>query len=204
MKVNVLLAIMLSSFILFCGLGEALGLTLLDKEEALKLMLPEAEEVVKETKTLTPGHKALILSTWKWKVGEDSVDFYIGKAKCDSSATAGDTTGVATVTTGIAFITSQPGLHGPIALIVGMEPDGRVRDVAVMAFQEKRGKPVKEKSYLKQYVGKTSKDPLSPGKDIDAITGATKSSLAVTIAVKKALILYDVLYLQGKDKPAAE
>ena len=134
---------------------------------------------------MTPAQKQMIKAIWKWKVKKDTHTFYIGESEGK--------------TTGAAYIINQPGKHAPLLIIIGIEPDGKVRDVAIMQYREQRGRPVKERHFLKQYIGKTSRSPLKVGKDIDAVTGATTSSRAVTIAVKKALILYEVLFLRSEE-----
>jgi Na+-translocating ferredoxin:NAD+ oxidoreductase RnfG subunit len=49
---------------------------------------------------------------------------------------------------------------------------------------------------MRQYRGKTSKSSLKVGKDITGISGATISSRSATFAVKKAIVLYEELYLK--------
>jgi Na+-translocating ferredoxin:NAD+ oxidoreductase RnfG subunit len=47
-----------------------------------------------------------------------------------------------------------------------------------------------ESKFLRQFMGKTSKSQLKAKKDIDAITGATITSQAVSDGVKQALVKY--------------
>jgi Na+-translocating ferredoxin:NAD+ oxidoreductase RnfG subunit len=49
---------------------------------------------------------------------------------------------------------------------------------------------------MQQYEGKTTDDPLEVGRDITGISGATISSRSATFAVKKALVLFEELYLK--------
>jgi Na+-translocating ferredoxin:NAD+ oxidoreductase RnfG subunit len=79
---------------------------------------------------------------------------------------------------------------------VGLSKGGAVERVVILYFEEERGKPVADKSFLKQYVGKDAKSPLRLGDDIDAITGATVSSKSVTEAVRKAIALWDAVILK--------
>jgi Na+-translocating ferredoxin:NAD+ oxidoreductase RnfG subunit len=52
---------------------------------------------------------------------------------------------------------------------------------------------VSRRRFLDQFRGKTARSPLRLNKDILNITGATVSSRAVTLGVKKALVAFDVL-----------
>ncbi|MGD9157155.1 MAG: FMN-binding protein [Desulfobacteraceae bacterium] len=67
----------------------------------------------------------------------------------------------------------------------------KVIKVAVLKYMEKRGRPIARSSFMKQYDGKTSRDPIEVGKDITGISGATISSRAASFSVKKALILVE-------------
>ncbi|MFH1009089.1 MAG: FMN-binding protein, partial [Candidatus Latescibacterota bacterium] len=191
MKGKFRVGLAIGGVVLLCGLGEVFGAPLLTKDKALERMLPGVEEVIKETKTLSVDQKNLIEKEVGSKTMGDSYTFYMGKSKGE--------------TTGVALILVEEGKHNKITTIVGLDPDGKVKDVAVMAHQEKRSKQALESTrWFKQFIGKTSKDPFVVGKDIDSITKATVSSVAVTTAVKKAVILYDVLYLQCETAKAAD
>ncbi|MFO7558578.1 MAG: FMN-binding protein [Desulfobacterales bacterium] len=96
---------------------------------------------------------------------------------------------------GVAIIEVQPGKWGPVEFIVAMDLKGVVRNVKVMSYQEQRGRPIAQSSFLNQYRGKSSRDQLQVGKDIIGISGATISSRAATFTVKKAIALYEVIYL---------
>ena len=76
-----------------------------------------------------------------------------------------------------------------------MDLKGVVTRVEVLSYQEKRGQPIARHSFMSQYEGKTSKSPLQVDKDITGVSGATISSRCATFAVKKAIVLYEELYL---------
>ncbi len=98
---------------------------------------------------------------------------------------------------GAMLMDSERGKHGPVKLAVGLTPeDGTVRDLAVMQYQEVRGRPVREDAYLNQYHGKGAEDPIQLGDDIRGLTGASYSSRAVTAVVKRAVVIFHVLYLR--------
>ena len=84
------------------------------------------------------------------------------------------------------------GKHLVIDYAVALEPDGRVRRVEILEYRESYGYEVADKGWLKQFVGKTSRDPVAVGKDIRNISGATLSSRHVTEGIKRVLAFYDV------------
>ncbi len=98
---------------------------------------------------------------------------------------------------GYAIIVEEIGKHRPITFVVGVRPDGRVSDVAVMAYREAYGGEVKSKRFLVQYRAKSTSDGLQQPTDIRNIAGATLSVEAASRAVKKALALARVEFGAG-------
>ena len=96
----------------------------------------------------------------------------------------------------MAIVDEEPGKWGPVKFIIAMDLRGVVKVVKVMSYHEKRGRPIARSSYMKQYKGKTGKSTLQVGKDIIGISGATISSRSATFAVKKAIVLYEEIYLK--------
>ncbi len=94
----------------------------------------------------------------------------------------------------IAFRTLAPGKHGAIHLVVHFEPDGVVRRVWVISHREVRGRAAMEAGYLSRYRGMSAADPVSLGVDVDALTGATVTSRALTRAVKLSATLFSRFY----------
>jgi hypothetical protein len=88
---------------------------------------------------------------------------------------------------GFVAVVEEIGKHRPISFAVAVNPDGTVRDVAVLAYREAYGGEVRERRFLEQYAGKTAAAPLLPYQDIQNITGATLSVQATGRAVKKAI-----------------
>jgi Na+-translocating ferredoxin:NAD+ oxidoreductase RnfG subunit len=99
---------------------------------------------------------------------------------------------------GVAIIDVQPGKWGPVEFITAIDTQGQVRRVRVMSYQEERGRPIAQASFMNQYRGMTSKSALTVGKDITGISGATISSRAATFAVKKAIVVFEEVYLKKK------
>jgi Na+-translocating ferredoxin:NAD+ oxidoreductase RnfG subunit len=101
---------------------------------------------------------------------------------------------------GIVLFLDVLGESQPITFAVGVTAEGTVQDVQVMVYREPQGEAIQEKRFRKQFVGKRSQDPITLDKDIDAISGATISSRSATFAVRKGLLLAEVLRSRG---PAA-
>lgn len=94
---------------------------------------------------------------------------------------------------GYAVVLEEIGKHRPITSIVGVTPDGKVRDVAVMVYREAYGGEVGSRRFLDQYPGRTSSDPLTAR--IKNVAGATLSVAALNRTVTKGLAAVDALYL---------
>jgi len=99
---------------------------------------------------------------------------------------------------GYGVIVEEIGKHQPITFIVGVRPDGKVAEVAIMAYREPYGGEVRYPRFLVQYTGKTLRDPLLPYRDIHNITGATLSCQSIGQGVRKALALVHVLFLKER------
>ena len=174
--------------------GTCYAMQLLSKDESLKKVFGPDVTIVTENKDLTGAKLTeatdrlggnLVFSQKGGKTtsidSQDNFDFYF--ALKDGKKT------------GVAIFDSEPGKWGPVEFIIAMELGGAVSRVEVLSYQEKRGQPIARHSYMSQYEGKTSKSALEIGKDITGVSGATISSRCATFAVKKAVVLYDELYL---------
>jgi hypothetical protein len=98
---------------------------------------------------------------------------------------------------GYAVIVEEIGKHQPITFVVGVRPDGKVGEVAVMVYREPYGGQVRYGRFLAQYTGKTLRDPLLPYRDIHNITGATLSCQSIGQGVRKALAMVHVVFLKA-------
>ena len=177
----------------------AAGVVLLNQEQALKQMFPAAAKVVHEAHVFTAEQaeaaKAQLGGKWTlYQSGSkaeeakenDSVTFYFGMKDGKK--------------TGVALVEVQPGKWGPVKYIVALDLSGKVTNLAVMSYVEQRGRPIATRRFLDQFLGKTAKSPITVGKDIDAVSGATISSRATAFAVKKVVVLYDTFFLAGAEK----
>lgn len=190
----------LASIILCFGLSDVAGAEILFTEAAaLETMFPDVADVTPHAVVLTEDQLQAVKDQLggKWTIykagsteaqseGNDSVQFFFAMKDGEK--------------TGVALIEEQPGKWGPVKYIVAMDLTGKVTNLAVMSYSEKRGKPIASRRFLEQFVGKTADSPLTVGKDVDAISGATISSRATAFAVKKVVTLYRTVYLSGAEE----
>ena len=165
------------------------------EEQALKEVFFTGAEIETETQKLTkenrkPIEERLGGSLVYHQEGSESADvetqrdvtFYFAKKNGERK--------------GVAIIDVQPGKWGPVTFITAMDIKGTVKAVRVMSYEEIRGRPIARLAFMNQYRGKTVNSPLTVGKDIVGISGATISSRSATFTVKKALVMYDEFYLK--------
>lgn len=90
---------------------------------------------------------------------------------------------------GWVFSASPQGYGGKIGMLVGVDLKGKVTGVKILSQTETPGLGVNilKPSFLNQFVDKTAADQLEPKKDIEAITGATISSRAVSLGVRQSI-----------------
>ena len=160
------------------------------KQEAYRTVLADAdtfvnEEGFKESKAQKILNKAGYVS-------DDISEVVVGQD------TSGETVGY------VITVTSHEGYGGDIQVSVGIQSDGTVTGVSFLSISETAGlgMKAKEPSFYEQYVGKNptkfavSKDG-GDGEQIDALSGATITSRAVTGAVNAALGYYQNAFGQG-------
>ena len=104
---------------------------------------------------------------------------------------------------GYAFIDDEVGQHMPITYAVKLSPSGTVERQEIVAYREARGDEVRDARFRAQFVGKTAHDPLRPGDDVVAVSGATISSRAMATGVRRALVLLDELMLRPQQAASA-
>lgn len=110
-------------------------------------------------------------------------------------------------TAGYIFITSDKGYGGAVSVMTAVNPDGTVKSVAILDVSNETpglGQNAAKESFYSQYTGKESgisllKNGADSGKnEINAVTGATITSTAVTRAVNRALKNYGIIAGEAK------
>jgi thiamine biosynthesis lipoprotein ApbE len=169
------------------GRGDLVTTVYMTKEEALRTVFPDASRVLQEERILSPDERRGVEELLQSRMGERAFTVYAGVAT-DGSLD------------GYAVIQAEIGKFKPFEFIVGVEPDGHVRRVAVLVYREARGGEVAHKRFLDQYNRKTVKSPLQIQRDIIHITGATMSVNAMNLGVKKVLSVIEVAYRKQPDR----
>ncbi len=84
------------------------------------------------------------------------------------------------------------GYAGPISLLVAVDASGAAAGIRITAHRETPGigDKVEAPAFLRQFTGKTARDQLVVGVDVDVITNATLSTRGVTAGVREALALF--------------
>lgn len=102
---------------------------------------------------------------------------------------------------GLGVFAEGSGYHDTIRLAVGIDPQaGSLLGVRVLEQTETPGlgSLIAEDAFLNQFVGKPLDDPLLPGVDVDAVSGATVSSVAVCDIVAQAIEVAQKLSTEGQ------
>lgn len=94
--------------------------------------------------------------------------------------------------TGFALIDEELGQHEPITFGVRLRSDCVIDRIEVMVYREAYGDGVRAETFRRQFEGKTAKDPLRVGKDIQLVSGATVSSRSLATGARRAAALCEV------------
>ncbi|MEW6009300.1 MAG: FMN-binding protein [Candidatus Omnitrophota bacterium] len=92
---------------------------------------------------------------------------------------------------GWTVILDEMGKIKPITFLVAIDIEGNILAVNVLEYRDMFGSEIKRRSFLRQFQGKSLKDSIVVGRDIDAVTGASISSHAAASAVKKSLTIIE-------------
>lgn len=191
-RIGVAAAVVFCASVIFSGNCHAMRL--LNQEEALKKVFGQDANIITESRELSEPVLSKVMdrlggcltcvqkgSKSKEAVSTANFDFYFNTKDGQK--------------TGVAVIDEEPGKWGPVQFIIALDLQGAVTRVEVMNYEEKRGQPIARHSFMSQFEGKTSKNPIEVDKDINGVSGATISSRCATFAVRKAIVLYEEFYL---------
>ncbi len=96
---------------------------------------------------------------------------------------------------GYAIIDDERGQHEPITFAVKISPAGVVERQEVMVSREKYGEEISDPRFRAQFEGKSGKDQVRAGQDVDVISGATISSRSMAVGVRRAIAIVDELVI---------
>lgn len=98
--------------------------------------------------------------------------------------------------TGTVITSSAKGYGGDVVVMTAINPDGTIKQIKVTEQAETKGigsKVVDTPSYWENYVGVSAAQPLVLNQDVDAVTSATVSSMALINAVNAAIEAYNAI-----------
>jgi Na+-translocating ferredoxin:NAD+ oxidoreductase RnfG subunit len=151
----------------------------LSEADAPKAMFPESTGIERRTLDLDEAETTWVSRTLARRIDARQYPYLVVRRGSE--------------TMGVLFVLDVAGQSRPITFAVAIGADGAVREMRVLVYREPQGEQIREARFRRQFVGKRIQDPLSLGRDVDAITGATISSRSATYAVRKALALSEVL-----------
>ena len=157
--------------------GSAAAKVFLTTEEALALAFPGCA-VERQTVYLTQEQLARATELARQPVGYALVHPY--RARC------GDAPG------GTAYFDVHRVRTQPEALMVVLDPQGQVRRVEVLSFNEPE-EYLPRPAWYAQFTGRALSDTLALRQDIRNIAGATLTARATTEAVRRVLALHQVI-----------
>lgn len=155
-------------------------------EEALSSLLSGAREIKEEIKVLSQEQKKSIADRVGIKLDpvlDREFHFFIGR---DNGYVIG-----------YAVKGTVKGKWGPIHYILSLDPEGKILDVMVLEYSERRGRPIAKRRFLKQFVGKTIEDRIKLKKDIRGISGASISSRGMTDGIRKLVYIFNEFYAKN-------
>ncbi len=150
----------------------------LTREKALREIFVRGERIEEAALVFTPVEKRRVEERVGRRLFEDGLDVFRGLREDGTVA-------------GYAVVTEEIGKYQPITFVVGVTPEGSVKDVAVMVYRETIGNDVRRRRFLAQFVGKEKSDPILLNRDVLNIAGATLSSRAIARGVRKVLHAVD-------------
>ncbi len=157
---------------------------LVEDAEAINTIIPEKDTIEHDIVKLTPAVIAKInkrAGYEKFTEANKELDFIVGKK--DGKVIA------------VAVIDSEQGKWGQIDFMIAIDPaTSKVKDLVVLAFEEKRGRPIARRKFLEQFIGKSASDPLEVNVNFEGITGATISSKAASQAILDTFVVYEEVY----------
>lgn len=97
----------------------------LTEEQALAIVFPDSDEIVADNFVMTHEEKNHLETLLSRRLCEDGFVVYIGKK--------------GGVLQGYAVITDEIGKFHPFTFIVGVQPDGKINNLAILVYRESRG-----------------------------------------------------------------
>lgn len=161
-------------------IGYSQSTVYLKPADALKLIFKDSKEVIKEDHPVTEEIREKAKKSLHYDLPKNLYTFYLGKSdgKID----------------GYALIDEEVGKVQPITFITRINPNGKVSQVEIMVYRESHGGEVATKRFLNQFREKGFNDEIRLHGNVVSVTGATLSSQALVVGVRRALVLWQIFY----------
>ena len=153
----------------------------LTPDEGRDKLFPEAVEFVHEVRYLDAAAKQRLTAELGRGFADDSLDVYLAY-------------GEGRALQGYAIVSEEIGKFRPITFMVGIDSQFAMQGAAILVYRESRGGQVRQSRFLRQYRGKSLRDPIRINRDIVNITGATLSVRSLNFGVRKLLALTEHFY----------
>lgn len=88
---------------------------------------------------------------------------------------------------------AEKGAYGVIEMVMGVSPEGKVVALSIQRSRERVMPQLRSPDFLRQFQGKTVRDPLRMGQDLHGIPGGEEATAAVALGLRKMLILHSEL-----------
>ena len=92
---------------------------------------------------------------------------------------------------GSVIADAEKGDYGVIEIVLGLEPDGRVRGVYIQRSRERKSKELSAPAFLAQFSGKVG--DLTGDASVQPVAGAETASREIAFGVRKMLVFYSEL-----------
>lgn len=168
-KLGLILLLITSVAALVLGLTNMVTLDKINEAEAMVSEEARKEVLVADKFEIVDGHEeGNILEVYEGKKGDEVVGYAIKSFSSNAYA-------------------------GNIYVITGISIDGKVSGIKVVSHQETPGLGANAENddFRNEFKDKSTENKLEVGSDIEALTGATITSKAVTEAVNFAIELYN-------------
>jgi len=163
-----------------------LGATVLSRDQVLKKAFPLAETFVRKVIRLSDDQMKKISRESGQKISSRFVSVYIAKNGDENF--------------GYGFIGYTKGKSSFIKYFVAITPDGKIHSIEIMSYRGEKGSEVRHEIFKKQFAGKSLGGNIKVGADINAMTGATISSQAVTNSVRKTMRIWQEFFGSHKEQ----
>jgi hypothetical protein len=161
----------------------------LTKEEALARAFRDTSEVVRSTRVLSPEEVSRVEERARAKLPTRIASYYVGEPR-EHDGPAGDAPRAGALR--YAFFETEIVRTLPALLMICVDGAGQLDFVEILAFHEPEDY-LPPAPWLDLYGGRSHAEPWRVGRDIPVISGSTLSVHAVDGAVRRALVLWELI-----------